>query len=131
MRFQRHRTANSAASTSTSPLTDRGSPTTLCDGSARAQLISQRIVGALPTIKYALEHDAKAVILMSHLGRPDGKAQSKYSLKPVADELSKRASATRIDQLRRSVLNKPVNFLDDCVGEKVEQACQAAQGGEM
>ena len=55
------------------------------------RLIRQRIVGALPTIKYALEHGAKAVILMSHLGRPDGKAQSKYSLKPVADELSKRA----------------------------------------
>ena len=65
-----------------------------CAPTTRAtRLIRQRIVGALPTIKYALEHEAKAVILMSHLGRPDGKAQSKYSLKPVADELSKRASS--------------------------------------
>ncbi|KAJ3348097.1 phosphoglycerate kinase [Entophlyctis luteolus] len=44
---------------------------------------------------------------MSHLGRPDGKVVAKYSLKPVADEVSK-------------LLDKPVTFLDDCVGEKVE-----------
>jgi len=55
---------------------------------------------------------------MSHLGRPDGKAQSKYSLKPVADELSK-------------LLSKSVTFLQDCVGPEVEQKCQSAQGGEI
>lgn len=48
-----------------------------------------RIVAALPTVKYALEHGAKSVVLMSHLGRPDGKKVDKYSLKPVADELNK------------------------------------------
>jgi len=48
-----------------------------------------RIVAALPTIKHALDNGAKAVILMSHLGRPDGKAVDKFSLKPVADELKK------------------------------------------
>ncbi|KAG9874934.1 hypothetical protein KCU98_g19865, partial [Aureobasidium melanogenum] len=44
---------------------------------------NQRIAGAVPTIKYAVDNGAKAVILMSHLGRPDGKVNQKYSLKPV------------------------------------------------
>ena len=48
-----------------------------------------RIVAALPTVQYALEKHAKSVVLMSHLGRPDGKKVDKYSLKPVADELQK------------------------------------------
>ncbi|RRJ94257.1 phosphoglycerate kinase [Opitutaceae bacterium TAV4] len=70
---------------------------------------NQRIVAALPTIKYALEKGA-SVVLASHLGRPDGKKAAKYSLKPVADELAK-------------LLGKPVKFLDDCVGPAVEAAC--------
>lgn len=45
------------------------------------------IVAALPTIKYALDHGAKNVVLMSHLGRPDGQPNPKYTLKPVAAEL--------------------------------------------
>ena len=63
---------------------------------------NQRIAAALPTIKYALEKGA-SVVLMSHLGRPDGQEIAKFSLKPVADELAK-------------LLGKPVTFLDDCVG---------------
>jgi hypothetical protein len=55
-----------------------------------AYTILQRIVAALPTIKYAIDNGAKAVILMSHLGRPDGKVNKKYSLAPVAKELSER-----------------------------------------
>lgn len=70
---------------------------------------NQRIVSALPTIRYALEQGA-AVVLMSHLGRPDGEKVAKYSLKPVAAELQK-------------LLGKPVQFLDDCVGPAVEAAC--------
>lgn len=70
---------------------------------------NQRIVAALPTIKYALEQGA-SVVLMSHLGRPDGEKKAKYSLKPVAAELEK-------------VLGRPVKFLDDCAGPAVEAAC--------
>jgi phosphoglycerate kinase len=69
----------------------------------------QRIVAALPTIKYALERGA-SVVLMSHLGRPDGRVIAKYSLKPVAAKL-------------QELLGRPVRFLTDCVGPAVEQAC--------
>ncbi len=70
---------------------------------------NQRIAAALPTIKFALEKGA-SVVLMSHLGRPDGQKIAKFSLKPVADELAK-------------LLGRPVKFLDDCVGSSVEAAC--------
>lgn len=78
---------------------------------------NQRIVGALPTIKYAIEKGAKAVILMSHLGRPDGKKVDKYSLKSVVPELEKQ-------------LGKDVQFLNDCVGPEVEEAVNKASGGK-
>lgn len=51
-------------------------------------LCACRIVAALPSIKYVLEKGC-SVILMSHLGRPDGRASDKFSLKPVAEELKK------------------------------------------
>jgi phosphoglycerate kinase len=76
-----------------------------------------RIVAALPTIKYALEKGA-SVVLASHLGRPDGKASEKFSLKPVAAELE-------------IILGKPVKFLSDCVGPAVEAACAALKPGEV
>jgi phosphoglycerate kinase len=80
---------------------------------------NQRIVAALPTIKHALEQGA-SVVLMSHLGRPDGRKIAKFSLKPVADELAK-------------LLGRPVKFLDDCVGPAVEAACApgALKSGEV
>ncbi len=78
---------------------------------------NQRIVAALPTIQYALEQGA-SVVLMSHLGRPDGQRVEKFSLKPVADELAK-------------LLGKPVKFLADCVGPEIEAACAALQAGEV
>ena len=46
-----------------------------------------RIRATLPTIKYILDNGAKKLVLMSHLGRPDGKVVEKYSLKPVAVRL--------------------------------------------
>jgi len=76
---------------------------------------NQRIVGAIPTIKYALAGGAKAIILMSHLGRPDGKRVEKYSLKPVVPELEQ-------------LLGTTVTFLDDCVGDVEEQVSKADNG---
>jgi phosphoglycerate kinase len=78
----------------------------------------QRIEGALPTIKYALDQGAKSVILMSHLGRPDGKHIEKESLKPVAEELKK-------------LLGKDVTFLNDCVGDEVERVVNQADNGQV
>jgi len=77
-----------------------------------------RIVAALPTINYALDHGAKSVILMSHLGRPDGKVVQKYSLRPVAEELER-------------LINRPVTFLPDCVGHEVEERVNAATPGSV
>jgi len=77
----------------------------------------QRIAAAIPTIQHALDQGA-SVVLMSHLGRPDGARVEKFSLKPVADKLSE-------------LLGKPVTFLDDCVGPAVEAACAAVQPGQV
>ncbi|RMZ78913.1 hypothetical protein DV737_g3697, partial [Chaetothyriales sp. CBS 132003] len=79
---------------------------------------NQRIVGAVPTIKYAIEHGAKAVILASHLGRPDGKKNAKYSLKPVVPELE-------------ALLGRPVIFTEDCVGPEVEETVNKATDGQV
>jgi phosphoglycerate kinase len=78
---------------------------------------NQRIVAALPTIRYALEQGA-SVVLMSHLGRPDGQRIEKFSLRPVAAELTK-------------LLGRPVTFLDDCVGPAVEAACAKPAPGSV
>jgi phosphoglycerate kinase len=78
---------------------------------------NQRIVAALPTIRHVLEQGG-SVVLMSHLGRPDGVPSAKFSLKPVADELQK-------------LLGRPVRFLDDCVGPAVEAACSRLAPGDV
>ena len=65
-----------------------------------------RIRAALPTIRYLLEHAAQP-ILCSHLGRPKGKPESKYSLTPVAERL-------------RQLLSRPVQMAPDCIGPVVE-----------
>jgi phosphoglycerate kinase len=76
-----------------------------------------RIAAAVPTINYLLDHGA-AVILMSHLGRPAGKRDDALSLAPVADRLSK-------------ILNKPVKFVDDCIGPKACSAAADLKSGEL
>jgi len=79
---------------------------------------TQRIVAALPTINMALEKGAKSVVLMSHLGRPDGCKNLKFTLKPIADKLAE-------------LIGKPVVFLPDCVGDEVEQACADPAPGSI
>lgn len=68
-----------------------------------------RVRAAIPTIQYILEQKPKAVILMSHLGRPKGEVNPAFSLAPVAPVLS-------------GLLGKDVQFVDDAIGEKVETA---------
>jgi phosphoglycerate kinase len=75
-------------------------------------------VGAIPSIELALKKGAKAVILMSHLGRPDGKPNKSMSLKPVADRLGE-------------LMKKPVTFLPDCVGAATEAACANPAAGSI
>ena len=71
-----------------------------------------RIRASLPTIRYALDHDA-TVILCSHLGRPKGKPNPEYSLRPVAARLSE-------------LLGRRVEFADDCVGPSASAAIDRA-----
>ncbi|WP_172916064.1 phosphoglycerate kinase [Capnocytophaga canimorsus] len=76
-----------------------------------------RIEAAKPTIEKIL-NDGGSVVLMSHLGRPKGEKNQKYSLKHIVDEVSKE-------------LGKPVIFVDDCVGESVEKAVAQAPSGSV
>ena len=76
-----------------------------------------RIQAALPTIEHLVRQDA-TVVLMSHLGRPKGERVERLSLRPVADRLSE-------------LLERPVGFVSDCVGEEVEAAVRDAQPGDV
>jgi phosphoglycerate kinase len=75
-----------------------------------------RIVGALPTIKNVLDRGG-SLILMSHLGRPAGEREDKYSLAPVAKRLSE-------------LLGKTVSFADDCVGPQTKARAKALKPGD-
>ncbi len=76
-----------------------------------------RIVQALPSINYVIENGG-LLILLSHLGRPKGEPNPDFSLKPVADYLSKKVNTT-------------VHFADDCVGEVAVNAVNKASFGEI
>ena len=78
---------------------------------------NQRIAAALPTIKHVLDHGG-SVVLMSHLGRPNGQKVGKYTLEPVAAELEK-------------LLGKPVKFVAECSGPVAEDACSKLQPGDV
>src|SRR6202142_2233159 len=76
-----------------------------------------RIVETLPTLRLLIEKGGR-LILTAHLGRPKGKREATMSLAPVAVKLS-------------DLLGKPVTFLDDCSGEKVEKAVAAMKDGDV
>ena len=76
-----------------------------------------RIKAALPTIKHLKEQGAR-VILCSHLGRPKGERKPEFSLQPVASDLSAK-------------LGETVRFVEDCVGEAVEEAAAAMTDGSV
>jgi len=76
-----------------------------------------RIRAAVPTIQYLLDHGA-SVILMSHLGRPDGKVVDKMRLAPAAKRLSE-------------LLGRPVQMATDCIGPEVEAQAKALQPGQV
>ena len=76
-----------------------------------------RIVKTLPTVKYLIKQKAK-IILMAHLGRPKGKKDPKYTLKPVADHLAK-------------LLGQPVKFVPDCIGEIAQRETANLKEGEV
>ena len=76
-----------------------------------------RLRGVIPTIEHALDHNA-SVVLASHLGRPKGAPDPKYSLKPVAERLA-------------TLLGRPVPLAPDCVGPETEAMAAALQPGQV
>ncbi len=95
------------------PLTEDGS--TITDDT--------RIVATLPTLQYLLQHKAK-VILASHLGRPKGKPNPKYSLRPIVD---------RLRQLLDHELGAKVNvaFAPDCIGDVAKEMARQLESGQV
>ncbi len=76
-----------------------------------------RIVATIPSIQYVIDHGG-SVVLMSHLGRPDGKWDSKASLKPCAKRLSE-------------LLARPVQMAPDCIGPETKKMASALKPGEV
>lgn len=76
-----------------------------------------RIEASLPTLHYLLDQGA-AVILMAHLGRPKGKVNPKFTLKPVAEALSQ-------------LIHRPVQFCPDCVGKDAQDAAAQLRNGDI
>ena len=76
-----------------------------------------RIQASLPTLRFLLDKNCK-IILISHLGRPEGKPSSKYSLKNVAIRLGK-------------LIGRDVKFIDECIGKKVQHKLETLNLGEI
>lgn len=85
----------------------------------KAEITSDyRITQTLPTIKYLLERGCKVVII-SHLGRPEGERVKKFSLEPV------------FEYLQQKLAGIDVSFVEDCIGDKVLQKVKAMKGGDI
>ena len=82
-----------------------------------------RIVATLPTIVYAIQHKAK-VILASHLGRPKGKPNPKYSLRPVVDRLRELLDKALGDKIN-------VGFAPDCIGDVAQELSRQLESGQV
>jgi phosphoglycerate kinase len=91
------------------PLEEKGGQMVITDAT--------RIVETLPTLKLLIEQGAK-IILAAHLGRPKGKRESSMSLRPVGMKLA-------------DLLARPVAFVDDCIGEKVEKTVEIMKPGDI
>lgn len=76
-----------------------------------------RIVQSLPTIRYLLEQNC-SIVIISHLGRPEGKPVGKYSLRPVAQRL-------------QELLEREVGFAEDCVGEATARQVESLEQGSI
>lgn len=76
-----------------------------------------RILATLDSIHYLLEHGA-SLVLISHLGRPDGKKNLKYTLRPCAQKLSE-------------LLHLPVMFAEDCMGEKTKRLTESLKSSQI
>src|SRR5947207_1808769 len=76
-----------------------------------------RIQETLPTLELLIEKGAR-IILLAHLGRPHGKREPSLSLRPVAARLA-------------DMIHRPIAFVDDCIGEKVEQTADALKPGDI
>jgi len=77
-----------------------------------------RLKQSVQTIKYIWEQYQSSIVIVSHLGRPDGKPNPEFSLKPVAKHLS-------------DLLDKPVQFVDDTVGQEAQKACAELKPGQI
>ncbi|KAI8450714.1 phosphoglycerate kinase, partial [Phakopsora pachyrhizi] len=77
-----------------------------------------RISASLRTINHLIDNGARSIVLVSHLGRPNGSIDLRYTLRPVSTELEK-------------LLGKPVTFIDQCVGPKVEDHLSKAEKGQI
>ena len=76
-----------------------------------------RIIAALPTIWYLIEHKAK-IILCSHLGRPDGQVVASLRMTTIAERLSQ-------------LTNLPIYTVSDCIGPRVEKAVEKLKNGDV
>lgn len=78
----------------------------------------KRIVSTLPSINHLLDNGAKSVILMSHMGRPKGNKNDKFSLKPLVPAVE-------------DLLSRKVTWVPDCVGPDVAKACGESKDGQV